>query len=276
MAEILTDRDLRHSIERTIGIAQTFLFIVSPYIDLDEDIKKAFSKLGDDVVKAIVYRKEGNINSRSGISNDSRAFLKSLPNVELIAVKNLHTKLFMNEQYTVISTMNLTSSSNHNYEIGVEFDNEEEFDKFNECLDYLVYDILDSKDSDISKERLRNIIPKQLFVLEYSPSEVKINGKKIDLKKFEALHKNCNAKHGYCIRCESSIIDFYPNRPLCPKCFKEWSNFKNSSYEEKYCHRCGMEAATSINEPLCNSCEQVYKFEIEREWEKMSNKEIKI
>ena len=42
MAEILTDRDLRHSIETIIGTAQAFIFIVSPYIDLDEDIKKAY------------------------------------------------------------------------------------------------------------------------------------------------------------------------------------------------------------------------------------------
>lgn len=275
MAEILTDRELRHSIETTIGTAQAFLFIVSPYIDLDDDIKKVFSKLENDVVKAIVYRKEGNINSKSGISNDSRSFLKSLPNVELIAVKNLHTKLFMNEEFTVISTMNLTSSSNHNYEMGVEFSNEEEYDEFKECLDYLIYDILKSDNSDISLERLKNLIPKQLFVLEYSPSEVKINGKKVDLKKFEAWHLKCNVKHGYCIRCESEKIGFYPNRPLCPKCFKEWANYKNSTYEEKHCHRCGMESSTSINEPMCSSCHEVYKFEIEREWEKANSKEVK-
>lgn len=271
MAEILTDRELRHSIETTIGTAQAFLFIVSPYIDLDEDAKRAFSKLDKDVVKAIVYRKEGAVNSKSGISKGSREFLKSLPNVELIAVNNLHAKLFMNEEYTVISTMNLTSSSNHNYEMGVEFRNEEEYDKFNECLEYLINDILKSDDSDISLERLKNIIPKQLFTLDYSPSKVTINGKEIDIATFEKWHVECNAKHGYCIRCESNKIKFYPNRPLCPKCFKEWSNYKNTVYEENNCHRCGMETSTSINEPLCHSCEQVYKFEIEREWEKSNN-----
>lgn len=43
MAEIITDRELRHSIEITISRSQYFLFVVSPYIDLDDDLKKAFS-----------------------------------------------------------------------------------------------------------------------------------------------------------------------------------------------------------------------------------------
>ncbi len=273
MAEIITDRELRHSIESTISHSQFFLFVVSPYIDLDEDLKKAFSHLKPDVVKTIVYRKSDNSNINSGISKESRLFFKSLPNIELVAVKNLHAKFFMNEEYTVISTMNLTSSSNHNYEIGIEIDNEKEYGMFQECLDYLIYDILDSEDSDISEERLKNIIPKQLFILDYNSSEVKINGAPLDLKKFESFHKSCNTKHGYCIRCESTKIDFYPNRPLCPKCFSEWNKYKNSNYEEKHCHRCGMEANTSINLPLCEPCSDIYEFEIKREWEKMSKKE---
>jgi hypothetical protein len=269
MAEVIIDRELKHGIETLIAYTETFIFLVSPYIDLDEDLKKAFSKLKPEIIKTIVYRKSDSSTNKSGISNDSRLFLKSLANVELVSVKNLHAKIYINEKYTVISSMNLTSSSNHNYEIGVKIENEIEYEMFEDSLAYLVY-ILRSDDSDISDERLKNIIPKQRFVLDYSPSEVKINGKSVDLKIFESLHKNCNTKHGYCIRCESTKIEFYPNRPLCPKCYAEWSKYKNHDYQETCCHRCGMEINTDIRNPLCDSCSDIYNFEIEREWKKIN------
>lgn len=37
MTEIYTDRDLKHTIETIITTSNTFLFIVSPYIDLSEE-----------------------------------------------------------------------------------------------------------------------------------------------------------------------------------------------------------------------------------------------
>lgn len=271
MAEVITNRELRHSIEMLISKSQRLIIIVSPYIVLDDDMKKAFSKTQPDTIKVIVYRASSDKQNKSGISDDSREFLKSLANVEFVAVNNLHAKFFMNENYTLISSMNLTSSSNHNYEIGVEIDNREDHEMTRDCVDFLFYEIFNGIDSDISMERLKNIIPNQKFVLSYSATEVKINGKSINQKQFESFHTNCNTKYGYCIRCQTTNINFYPNRPLCPKCFSEWSKYKNSNHKEKYCHRCGMESEVLINQPQCESCEDVYEFEIEREWKKMKS-----
>ena len=271
MAEIITDRELKHSIETLIGLTQTSLFLVSAYINFDDDLKKVFCKLKPEVIKTIVYREPDYPNNKSGISDDSRLFLKSLPNVELVSVKDLHAKFFLNERYTIISSMNLTSSSNHNYEIGVEIENEVDYDMYIDTLAYLI-NILESDRSDISSERLKNIIPKELFVLKFSPSEVLINNKSVDLKLFESFHKSCNTKYGYCIRCESTKNEFYPNRPLCQKCFSQWNKYKNYEYTENCCHRCGMESSTNIRNPLCLSCLDIYNFEIEREWEKTNLK----
>jgi len=272
MAELITDRDLRHAIESEIRNAYKFIFIVSPYIDLDDDIKKTFNHLKPEVIKIIVYRQSDKSNFKSGISDGSREFLKSLPNVEFVAVKNLHAKFYINEEVVVISTMNLTKSSNHNYEIGVAIEREEDDDMYFECMEYLLKGILLSQDSNIDIERIKNIIPKRPFILDYNAKQVIINGEKVNLNKFKSFHNHCNVKHGYCIRCASIEVGFYPNQPFCANCFSEWNKFKNPDYEEKYCHRCSMKTNTVINEPLCDNCEEVYEFEIEREWKKLNSK----
>lgn len=273
MAELITDRDLRHAIESVAKHAEKFVFIVSPYIDLDDDIRRAFRHLKPEVIKIIVYRQADKSNYKSGISNDSREFLKSLPNIELVAVKNLHAKFYINEDLGVITSMNLTKSSNHNYEIGVDIDSEDDNDMYLDSLDYLINDIFLSQDSNIDLERIRNIIPKRPFSLEYDAKQVKINGELVHLNDFKSYHKYCNVRHGYCIRCASNEIAFYPNQPFCSKCFFEWNKFKNSEYEEKQCHRCGMDSDVTINTPLCSNCEEIYEFEIEREWKKMRTKD---
>lgn len=272
MPVVITDRDLRHGIENLIANATKYLIIVSPYIDLDDDMKKAFSKLQPEAIKGIVYRSSGGNSHKSGISDDSRTFFKSLTNVELISVNNLHSKFYINDEIMIISSMNLIQSSNHNYEMGVEIVNREDSEMAQDCLDYLFHKILIGKDSDLSIERLKNLFPKRIFKLDYSPTKVKINGVFVSVEAFKALHINCNTKHGYCIRCQSTNIEFYPNRPLCPKCFTEWSKFKNPNHDEKYCHRCGMEVDSTIDDPLCASCSEVYEFEIEREWGKTTKK----
>ena len=272
MAELVTDRDLRHAIESVIRHAEKFVFIVSPYIDLDEDIKKAFEHLKTEVIKIIVYRQSDKTGYKSGISDYSREFLKSLPNIEMVAVKNLHSKFYINENFGIISSMNLTKSSNHNFEMGVEMHSEDEDEIYFEGLEYLLKDILLGQDSNMDIERIKNIIPKRPFVLDYDSKRVKINGDEISLNIFRSFHEKCNVKHGYCIRCGTTEMKFYPNQPLCSKCFSEWNKYKNSEYEEKLCHRCGTEVITSINDPLCDNCFEVYEFEIEREWKKINPK----
>lgn len=273
MAELITDRDLRHAIESEIRYAKKFIFIVSPYIDLDEDMKRAFNHLKPEVIKIIVYRQSDKSSFKSDISDGSREFLKSLPNVEFVAVKNLHAKFYINEEVGVISSMNLTKSSNHNYEIGVTIHREEDDDMFFECLEYLLKDVFLSQDSNIDIERIKNIIPKRPFILEYGAKQVSINGEEVNLNVFKKFHDHCNVRHGYCIRCANNEIAFYPNQPLCSKCFSEWNKFKNPEYEEKYCHRCGINVNTTISEPFCDNCLEVYEFEIEREWKKISSKD---
>lgn len=261
------DLDLLHSINQLISCTNQYLFIVSPYIDIDKDTEKVLSDMNSDVVKTIIYRDSNGSQSKSGISTKSRKFFKSLPNIEFVSVKNLHAKLYINEDAALISSMNLTDSSRYNFEAGINVLREEDIDLYHNCFGYIML-ILQSDNSDMNEERFQNIIPKFPFTLEIEGKDPRINGKVIPRQEYDKLEKNCNVKHGYCIRCETTKVDFHPLSPMCNSCFTVWNKYKNKEHVENVCHRCGMETQSLINEPFCNECFGVYSFEIEREWKK--------
>ncbi len=64
---------------------------------------------------------------------------------------------------------------------------------------------------------------------------------------------------GTCIRCSDSI-DFNLHKPLCLKCYKNWSQERSYSSEEKYCHVCGQTHPTSMSKPACLNCYKEIKF----------------
>lgn len=266
---IIANKELKEEIDLVIETSEKMVIIISPYIDIDEDTKSAFKKLAPEVSKVIVYRENSNPTNRAGISDDSRFFFKSLPYIELITVKDLHAKIFFNEFEAIISTMNLTKSSNNNFEVGWSIDAEEEQEEFFELAHY-IESILKSDKCNLSEDRVKNIMPGNLFGLSISGTDIIINGQQIPENTFKHFHDSCNVKHGVCIRCGITSMKFYPRQPLCLNCFKEWRKFKNRFHNEKVCHRCGVEVKTTINDPLCGACMHVYKFEMEREWKKQT------
>ena len=60
MAEIFTDRELKHQIETLISTSKKFLFIVSPYIEIGDDIKSAIKEIPKEVPKTVIYRRNEN------------------------------------------------------------------------------------------------------------------------------------------------------------------------------------------------------------------------
>jgi len=62
---------------------------------------------------------------------------------------------------------------------------------------------------------------------------------------------------GYCIGCRGKVV-YDPRRPLCNICYKKWevNTGKFRIYPQKYCHTCGEGWRTTINNPICSSCQQ--------------------
>ena len=59
---------------------------------------------------------------------------------------------------------------------------------------------------------------------------------------------------GYCIRCRTAL-PANPEQPYCDRCYTIWNRYKNATYEERYCHTCGIEHTTTLLKPLCVACQ---------------------
>jgi hypothetical protein len=55
---------------------------------------------------------------------------------------------------------------------------------------------------------------------------------------------------GYCVRCGKNE----QRSTFCFTCWEEWFKYKNFLYSERFCNKCGIEAATSAAKPVCISC----------------------
>ena len=82
---------------------------------------------------------------------------------------------------------------------------------------------------------------------------IEIPIEKVEPKKAFHKKKFSEGKDGYCIRCDTKI-KLNLEHPLCAKCYKNWSKYSDSTYEEKFCHICGKENKSSLEKPVCYSC----------------------
>ena len=135
-------------------------------------------------------------------------------------VPSLHTKLYMNEQMSLITSMNLYDySMKNNEELGLLTDDEEITKQLNEYV-------------------------KDLKTRSIEMKDVEINYEDEEFPEF-----------GVCIRC-CNKIPFEIEKPLCKDCFTIWNEYKNRTYPEKYCHHCKKDdyGTITFNKPICVDC----------------------
>jgi phosphatidylserine/phosphatidylglycerophosphate/cardiolipin synthase-like enzyme len=198
-ALFVTDEDVPGRILRVIRDARKYIVLVTPYLDLWDRAEQA--------IKVAV---------RNGV-----AWLID-NGVRVLAVDDLHAKIYMNEESVVLSSMNLTHGST------------------TKSLDFAVV----LQDEDLSKE-VRDYVSRTVGALA---DEVKGKGK---VTKF--FNRIADAIRGHCIRCGRAITK-NPDRPLCDDCYDVWAEYENSDFQEKVCHSCGEPAPTSYAKPLCAGC----------------------
>lgn len=156
------------------------------------------------------------IYGKNELSHEEQQKLLSLSNVSVHFSNNLHAKCYFNETNMIITSMNLYEfSEKNNREMGVLLNDKEDLKAFTEAYN--------------------------------EASSIIKNSALIDIN---SINKKSTA---YCIRC-ATVIAFDKNKPLCINCYNTWSKFKNKFYPEKYCHHCGKEAKSSINNPICQTC----------------------
>ena len=113
MAKFLTAKACAAKIEETARQAGEKIWLISPYIDIDEQLKqrlRARDRAG--IEMRLVYRGK--------LPEGESEWLNSLDSLEIRRLANLHAKCCMNENEALITSLNLYEySQNHNVEWGI-------------------------------------------------------------------------------------------------------------------------------------------------------------
>ncbi|MGB0432514.1 MAG: hypothetical protein ACPGLV_18705 [Bacteroidia bacterium] len=129
--------EISSKIMTMIDETDEFLYLVSPYIKIAKWYKliNKFNRLKERNIPFKFFVRDDNRNS------ESKAELKNLK-YDFTALQNLHTKLYINENYAIVTSMNLLLSSEINsIEIGYRTENDSEYQELKEyCKRYLNID----------------------------------------------------------------------------------------------------------------------------------------
>lgn len=228
MAKFLTTRQVSAELETIINNAKDWLFLISPYLDVPGTLLECIKSADNKKVKIML------IYGKKEKQEEALSELSRLKNISVRYSEHLHSKCYFNEASMIITSMNLYAYSEaNNREMGIL--------------------ITKTGDSEIFNDAYQEVTR----ILENS-NEVSIKGSpRVDHQQasLEVSKQNQprGANKGFCIRCGTNIA-YNPIQPYCSSCYKVWSKWNNPEYQENACHRCGRQAATSKNSPVCGYC----------------------
>lgn len=275
MAELLKDSQLVSAIEELIDNADNFLWLISPYIKLHDRIRDKLKNAirSKPFLQVVVLFGKNEDDVSKSINKEDIEFLKTFSHILIVYEKRLHAKFYANEDFSIVSTMNLHQfSHNNNIEIGIKLQSKKWLGKLNtlsleeETLDYFE-NVINNAAVVFQKEAKEK---SSLFRTEYSHSDILVdntvqffNQKEITLFSYKSnrshivsqnksqLQSQPKVKNGYCIRTGVEI-PFNPQHPMSDSAYQSWKKFNNKDYPEKYCHYSGESSngETSLSKPI--------------------------
>jgi len=239
MVEFLNKDKAYAEIVQIVINAGSKLVLISPYIKLPADFLERLKYRDKQGFQTVVVCREKDLN------DETKSNLKQLKYLDLRFDDVLHAKCFHNEKSMVITSLNLHEhSQQNNREMGILLSSEADLKVFKEALNEAEF-IVDRAKKDSTIKNLASRIMKEVKSVIDSPVENSSRGVKGTSR---------DKQTGYCIRCGKSI-PYDLKSPYCSRCYRVWSKFKDSNYEEEYCHKCGTpNEATTMKRPLCDSC----------------------
>ena len=223
MAQFLTTKGVSYHLEEIIKGASEHLVIISPYLRIDDHTKELLE--GKEIEINVIYGKKD-------LKPKEKIWLDSMEHIRLSFRRNLHAKCYLNEDYALLTSMNLNEFSQvNNDEMGILVSFDEEPDLYLEILN----------------ESIR--------LLEWSEEDKAVAKRATS----EAKQPIVKPKNGFCIHCKTGI----GANPKKPYCYADWKLYGNDKRKEKHCHTCGKEHGTSMKKPLCFACYRKYKDVLE-------------
>lgn len=139
MAQFLTTKAIAFQIEEIVKSAKEKIYIVTPYLKLSNTFYERLyeaSEKGIDIT--LVYGK-------NELSKHDEELIHSL-DINIYFKENLHAKCYLNEEFTLITSMNLHSfSEGNNREFGILLNKQEDENAYNDCFNEVKSVIATSK-----------------------------------------------------------------------------------------------------------------------------------
>jgi hypothetical protein len=250
MPRFLNATQARGEIESILTRARETIFMISPYIKVNDDLISRLTDAGSRrKVKILLVCRE------SDLKEEQRRKIEQIPNLELHFNEKVHAKCYFNEERMVIASLNLYDSAyGDNHEMGILLSNinEEDREAFRDAQAEAAFIIAELRPKAPKTDTRNHSIQPRRAPVENNDSIVDSIAKGI------SSILGFGDEKGYCIRC-GTRIDMNKETPYCPACYRIWAKYKKGNFEESICHSCGNSAKTSMNKPLCSACFKKYK-----------------
>ncbi|RZK39900.1 MAG: hypothetical protein EOO90_17140 [Pedobacter sp.] len=259
MIKFLDGDAISAKIIQTIREANEYLTLVSPYVKLNNKVKSELTYLAKtkpSVEIKVVFGKNDK-NPNKSLSNDDFEFLKTLENIRISYVKELHAKIYCSEDRLMLTSLNLHEFSQaYNFEAAFVIENSKSIIgslvntksdlAWDEALAF-VDQITESSTPVYNKGKVYEsswLGFSSKLVEEYDEDNSETFFKKPDAAKD-------SIQLGFCIRTGVNI-PFNIKAPYSDAAFKSWKRYGNETYKEKYCHYSGENSGgeTSLKSPI--------------------------
>ena len=240
MVRFLTTTGVSHQLEEIIKNAADRLFLISPYLQVNRRIRELLEDQDRQKLDIrLVYRDRK-------LQPEENEWIESMSSIHTSYCQSLHAKCYLNEKQALITSMNLYEYSQvNNDEMGLLVSAEEEPDLYDEIYKECRRILRNAEEIRVTVAKVE--APPDIPDARPAKPTPKISR--------EAL---IVPKEGFCLRCKTRI-PADPSKPYCNRCYSSWRRYQNQEYEEKYCHTCGCETASSLIKPLCIDCYRKYK-----------------
>ena len=215
---LLSAHHLPFQVQALLERAESHAVMVTPYVDLWPSLELVMRQA---VARGVAVHVVTRTKDDTHFEKHEARRASSLERIDglgatLHEVEWLHTKLYLNEKEAIIGSFNLTSTGRDGPNLGVHLHGAAAASQAMQQIDQWLPGF-------------------SCRVCEPAPAWT---------------DKNAAA---YCIRCSHTRPVFNLSKPYCSDCWQK-RKAEMSQKPETCCHRCGKVAETTLNQPLCGSC----------------------
>jgi hypothetical protein len=127
--KILGTTEISSEIENLLDRTEKFLVLVTPYLKLNQKLKARLADAFRSVEQVYILHRENELNTLE------EKWLQSFDNIKIFPIKNLHSKIYVNEAVMLIASMDLHEHSQiNNHEIGIKLNYAENKKEYTDTL----------------------------------------------------------------------------------------------------------------------------------------------